>query len=96
MDTESIKKLRTKYVVFARILVCKSNKTYFAQVVENKILLLSYQPSIGSLRNIKQPYIRQTVLHKRILLIYRVKSRKKEIEILLFWNTAQSTSKFKV
>ncbi len=69
---------------------------HFAQVVENKILLLSYQPSIGSLRNIKQPNIRQTVLHKRILLIYRVKSCKKELEILLFWNTSQSTSKFKV
>lgn len=68
----------------------------FAALVEKKIKMLSGQPEIGSSRNKRQPHIRQTVVHKRVLLIYRVKPKKKEIELLLFWNTYQNPSKLKV
>lgn len=67
----------------------------FAAVTENKIKLLSTQPEVGTPRNKKQLNIRHTVLHKRISLIYRVKPLKKEIELLLFWNTYQHPSRLK-
>jgi plasmid stabilization system protein ParE len=67
----------------------------FAALVEKKINLLSRQPEIGTSRNKKQVNIRHTVLHKRVSLIYRVKPQKKEIELLLFWNTYQHPSKLK-
>ena len=67
----------------------------FIALVEKKLKMLSRQPEIGTPRNKKQPHIRHTVLHKRISLIYRVKSQKKEIELLLFWNTYQHPSKLK-
>ncbi len=69
--------------------------THFAQIVQNKISLLSDHPEIGRPRNKRQPNIRQTVLHKKILLIYRVKKQTHEIELLLFWNTPQKPSKLK-
>ena len=67
----------------------------FAALVEKKIKLLSVQPGIGTSRNKKQLHTRHTVLHKRISLIYRVKPQKKEIELLLFWNTYQHPSRLK-
>ena len=65
----------------------------FVELVDKKILLLSKQPQIGSIRNIKHQHIRTTLVHKRISLIYRYKSTRKEIELLLFWNTAQNPKK---
>lgn len=68
----------------------------FITDVEKKIKALSGQPTIGSARNKKQPNIRHTVIHKRVSLIYRYKPIKKEIELLLFWNTYQNPKKLKV
>lgn len=68
----------------------------FAALVEKKIKILSGQPEIGASRNKKQPHVRHTVLHKRVSLIYRVKPQKKEIELLLFWNTYQNPSRLKI
>jgi plasmid stabilization system protein ParE len=68
----------------------------FTALVEKKIQLLSRQPEIGTSRNTKQLQVRHTVLHKRVSLIYRVKTQKKEIELLLFWNTYQHPSRLKV
>lgn len=68
----------------------------FAAVVERKLAILSGQPEIGTSRNKKQPHIRHAVLHKRVSLIYRVKPHKKEIELLLFWDTYQNPSRLKV
>ena len=67
----------------------------FAALVERKIKILSGQPEIGASRNKKQVNVRHTVLHKRISLIYRVKPQKKEIELLLFWNSYQHPSRLK-
>jgi plasmid stabilization system protein ParE len=68
----------------------------FALTVEKKLLALSKQPGIGSARNKKQQNIRHLVLHKRVSLIYRIKTVKKEIELLRFWNTYQNPRKLKV
>lgn len=64
--------------------------------VERKIKTLARHPRIGSPRNKKQPDIRHTVIHKRVSLIYRYKPLKKEVELLLFWNTYQNPKKLKV
>lgn len=67
----------------------------FALLTEQKIISISHNPGIGSSRNKKNKNIRHTVLHKRVSLIYRVNNRKKQIELLLFWNTWQNPSKLK-
>jgi plasmid stabilization system protein ParE len=73
----------------------KEDVKKFVQTVEKKLFTLSKQPGIGSPRNKKQQNIRYTVLHKRVSLIYRINNRKKEIELLRFWNTYQHPSKLK-
>ena len=67
----------------------------FIRLLENKILLLSTQPYIGSPKNKKNPNVRSTVLHKRVTLIYQVSTRNKKIELILFWNTYQHPSLLK-
>ena len=67
----------------------------FAALVEKKIMLLSRQPYIGTARSKSHPDVRHTVLHKRVSLIYRVRVQKKEIELLLFWNTYRHPSKLR-
>ena len=69
--------------------------TRFALLVEKKLLVLSKQPRIGSPRNKQQHNIRHTVLHKRVSLIYRIKTNKKEIELLRFWNNYQNPLRLK-
>lgn len=59
----------------------------FVSTVENKLLILSKYPEIGSPRNNNQKNIRHTFIHKRVSLVYRIRSRKKRIELLIFWNT---------
>lgn len=67
----------------------------FTQVVDKKLLVLSTQPDIGKPANVKGGNIRLTVLHKRLCLIYRVNTKRKTIELLLFWNTYQNPAKLK-
>jgi plasmid stabilization system protein ParE len=68
----------------------------FALTVEKKLTTLAKQPGIGSPRNKKRQNIRHFVLHKRVSLIYRIGTVKKEIELLRFWNTYQNPRKLKV
>lgn len=67
----------------------------FVAVVEKKIKTLSGHPEIGSPKNKKQQNIRHTVIHKRVSLIYQYKPLKKEIDLLLFWNTYQNPKKLR-
>ena len=67
----------------------------FERLLEKKMLLLSTQPYLGSPKNKKNTNIRSTVLHKRITLIYQINTRKKKIELILFWNTYRDTSLLK-
>lgn len=70
--------------------------TNFVKLVDKKIANLSKQPRIGSIRNKKYPNIRYTLVHKRVALIYKHKPAKKEIDLLVFWNTWQHPRKLKV
>lgn len=65
----------------------KEIKKFIADV-QRKILILSFQPRIGVITN-KRANLRKTVINKQIVLIYRYKPRKKEIELLHFFNTYQ-------
>jgi len=67
----------------------------FVTTVDKKLINLSIHPHIGTARNKKYPNIRLTLVHKRIALIYRVKPVKKEIQLLVFWNTYQNPLKLK-
>ena len=58
----------------------------FINATERKLELLKLQPTIGALTN-KRLHIRKTLIVKRVLLIYRYKPRKGEIELLHFFNT---------
>ncbi len=66
----------------------------FIAVVERKLAILSIQPNTGRLTG-KRLNLRQTVIHKRILLIYRFKQSKSEIELARFFNTWQHPKKLK-
>src|SRR5580698_2883594 len=60
----------------------------FTLSVQKKLELLSIHPKIG-IRSSKRKSLRKVVIHKRMILIYRYKAQKKEIEIVQFWNTYQ-------
>ena len=68
----------------------------FITALERKLDAISHHPRIGNPRNKKDLNIRFTILNKRVMLIYKIKSRKKQIELLLFWNTWQHPKKIKV
>jgi plasmid stabilization system protein ParE len=65
----------------------------FVTMVENKILTLTKYPKIGTQKSTKFPNIRATIIHKKILLIYKYKPMKNEIDLLIFWNTRQNPRK---
>lgn len=65
----------------------------FVTTVQRKIEIISSHPFLGSHRNINKHNVRFTIINKNISLIYLVKTRKKQIELLLFWNTTQHPRK---
>jgi hypothetical protein len=67
----------------------------FVTSVDKKLFNLSNHPRIGTVRNRKYPNVRFTLIHKRVALIYKIQSRKKEIQLLAFWNTYQNPIKLK-
>jgi plasmid stabilization system protein ParE len=67
----------------------------FVTGVDKKLNNLSNHPGIGTARNKKYPNIKFTLVHKRVALIYKVKPVKKEIQLLVFWNTYQNPLKLK-
>lgn len=70
--------------------------TRFVLIVDDKLNILSAHQKIGTSKNKKFPNIRSTFIHKRIILIYKYKPLKKEIDLLIFWNTYQNPRKLKV
>jgi plasmid stabilization system protein ParE len=68
----------------------------FVLLVDKRLANLSKNPRIGNPRNKKYPNIRCTLVHKRVLLIYKHKPSKNEIDLLVFWNTYQNPRKLKV
>jgi plasmid stabilization system protein ParE len=67
----------------------------FADRVQQKLLLLQYYPRLGTKRT-RRPNVYKTVIHKRIILLYQHKPLKKEILLLVFWNTHQSPDRLKL
>ncbi len=67
----------------------------FVLQVDKKLANLSKHPEIGSPRNKKNKNIRCTLVHKRVLLLYKYKHVKNEIDLLIFWNTYQNPRKLK-
>jgi len=58
----------------------------FTQKVEKKFCLSrAIQQCIGHLLNLKNVY--RTIISSQVILIYRFKPLKKEIQLLQFWNT---------
>ncbi len=68
----------------------------FILQVDKRLANLAKHPEIGSPRNKKNRNIRSILVHKRILLLYKYKPVKKEIDLLIFWNTYQNPRKLKV
>ncbi len=68
----------------------------FVLLTDKKVALLSTYPLTGSPRNLRNVNIRFTLVHKRVLLIYKYKPGKNEIDLLVFWNTYQNPRKLKV
>ena len=58
---------------------------HFVELVDNKLNLLITQPAIGWVYN-KRHKIRKTLVHKRVSLVYHVKTKEKEIVLLSFWD----------
>lgn len=65
----------------------------FVTIVHDKIEIISSNPYLFK-KSTSQKNIFITVLHKRLTLTYRYRPVKKRIELLVFWGTRQSPSKF--
>jgi plasmid stabilization system protein ParE len=66
----------------------------FINVVKRRLLLLSSNPFLATVTN-KRKNVRKTVIQRRVVLFYRVKPGKKEIELIRFWSTRQNPGKLK-
>ena len=66
----------------------------FIDTVLKKITILSLHPRTGKVTN-KRANLRQIVINKRIVLIYRCKTLKREIELVRFFNTYQDVKALK-
>jgi plasmid stabilization system protein ParE len=65
----------------------------FVRTVHSKIELISSNPFLFR-KSLSQKNVFITVIHKRLTLTYRYRPLKKRIELLVFWGTRQSPSKF--
>ena len=68
----------------------------FVIAVDSWLNSLRNNPKSGTPRNNKTPNVRFSVVHKRIILVYKHKPSKNEIDLLVFWNTYQNPKKLKV
>jgi len=66
----------------------------FARAVYDKLRTLELQPKMGTLLNTKRRTYR-TLVHKKVSLVYRYRLRRKEIELVVFWNNSQNPRRFR-
>ncbi len=66
----------------------------FISRVNDKLQLIEGQPRIGIMLN-KKKNIHGTLVHKKVTLIYRIRTVKKEIELVTFWNNLQDPKRLK-
>lgn len=67
----------------------------FIDAVKRRVILLSSNPYLGTLTN-KRKNIRKSVIHRRVILFYRLQQTKKEIELIRFWATSQNPRRLKL
>lgn len=66
----------------------------FYDLTMQKLHRMQSNPRLG--RKVgKQINFRKTIINKRITLYFQYKPRKKEIELLLFWNTLQNPKRLR-
>ena len=68
----------------------------FLLLTKRKLEVLKTFPGVGIAQDSTNQNVRCTVLHKRVKLIYRINPVKREVELLLFWNTWQNPGKLKI
>lgn len=66
----------------------------FSRLVQKKLDNIAKLPQLGSLTG-KRNNVRKVVLQKRVILFYKHKPLKGEIELLLFWDTRQNPRRLK-
>ena len=67
----------------------------FSERVRQKLLVIESNPRLGT-KGSKKANVFKTVVHKKIILFYQYKPIKKEIVLLMFWNTLQNPGRLKV
>jgi len=60
----------------------------FIHAVQRKLTSLSLQPRIGTITSTRTN-VRKTIINKQIVLFYRYKPQKREVELVRFFNTYQ-------
>lgn len=60
----------------------------FTNILNKKLDLIKTQPKIHAIAN-KKKNIRKAVFNKRLIIFYRLKPRKGEIELISLWDTRQ-------
>ena len=66
----------------------------FVLEVEEKLKLIADRPRLYK-ESSKKKNVHRTVITRQTSLVYRVKSLKKEIELILFWDNRKNTKKLK-
>jgi plasmid stabilization system protein ParE len=67
----------------------------FIAAVKRKLHLLSSNLYLGALTN-KRKNVRKSVIHRRVILFFRLKPSKNEIELIRFWTTRQNPRRLKL
>ena len=64
----------------------------FTERVDEKLSVMQHHPRLGSIKN-RKLNIHKTIVHKKIILIYKYKPLKKEVILLSFWDTLRDPQK---
>ena len=67
----------------------------FTERIAQKLLIIKLNPRLGR-RGSKKANVYKTVVHKKVMLFYQYKPVKKEIVLLMFWNTLQDPQNLKL
>ena len=73
----------------------KKEVNNFIRATERKLALLKIFPALGYSSK-KKPNLKNTLIGKRIILIYRINPKKNSIELIRFFNSWQDPSKIKL
>jgi plasmid stabilization system protein ParE len=66
----------------------------FIAMVKRRIELISSDPQLVVLTN-KGKNVRKPVVHLRVVLFFRVKAEKREVELIRFWPSVRTSKRLK-